>query len=302
MKMRGHGWLPSGIIAALLVPAVAHAGAIASNTALPVHDGELILRQQVIWARSTGDPTPAARELDAIAAPTVLFYGVDADLMLMGVLPFLYKRIAVTTAGGRVTRQTTGFGDLSAIARYTILARDAPGRTFRVAPFGGVKIPTGAQNEADALGRFPQPFQLGSGSWDPLAGAIVTWQTLRWELDLSATYQLRTEANAFRAGDEARGDGSIQYRLVPWRSLGPGVPSYVFGVVESSVVWNGRDEISGVVDPDSGGFSWYVAPGLQWISLRTVVEAAVQIPVARNSNGRGLKNDFVAVLSFRQSF
>jgi hypothetical protein len=300
--MRGDGLLPRGIIAALIVPAVAHAGPITSNTALPVHDGELIFREQAIWARSTGDPTPAARELDAIAAPSVLVYGVDADLMLMGVLPFLYKRIAVTTGGGRVTRHTTGFGDLSAIARYTILARDAPGRTFRVAPFGGVKIPTGAQNEADALGRFPQPFQLGSGSWDPLAGAIATWQTLRWELDLSGTYQLRTEANAFRAGDEARGDASLQYRLVPWRSLGPGVPSYVFGVVESSVVWNGRDHVSGAIDPDSGGFSWYLAPGLQWISLRTVVEAAIQIPVVLSTNGRALKNDFVAVLSFRQSF
>lgn len=287
---------------ALIAPAIAEAGPITSNTALPVHDGELIFRQQAMWLRSTGDPTPMARELDAIVAPSVLIYGANAELMLMGVLPFVYKHVAVTTPAGRVSRHTTGFGDLSAIARYTVFTDDAPGRTFRIAPFAGLKVPTGAQNEADALGRFPQPFQLGSGSWDPLAGAVLTWQTLRWELDVSGTYQLRTEANAFRAGDEARGDASIQYRIVPWGALGPGVPSYLFGVLESSAIWNGRDRVSGADDPNSGGFTWYLSPGLQWISLRTVVEGAVQLPVVRNANGQALKNDFVAVLSVRQSF
>jgi hypothetical protein len=105
--------------------------------------------------------------LNVVVAPTVLYYGVNADFTLLAVLPFLYKQVAVTTPMGRLTRSTSGFGDMMAAARYTALAIDHPGETFRVAPFAGVKLPTGAQNEADALGRFPQPFQLGSGSWDP---------------------------------------------------------------------------------------------------------------------------------------
>lgn len=295
-------WLRVPFFAVLLLSEVAQAGPITSNTALPVHSGELIFREQAIWMRSTGDPSPMDRDLNVLMAPSVLIYGVNADLMVMGVLPFLYKRIELATATGRVTRHTSGFGDLLAVARYTALAVDRPGETFRVAPFAGIKAPTGAQNEADALGRFPQPFQLGSGSWDPLGGAVLTWQTLQWELDASATYQLRTEANDFCAGDEARGDVSFQYRLLPWGELGPGVPSFLFGVIETALVWDGKNRVFGALDPDSGGFTWYVAPGLQWISKRSVVEAAVQIPAVQRTNGLGLRNDLVAVLSFRQSF
>jgi len=289
-------------VALLVLCSTAAAGPITSNTALPVHDGELIFRQQAIWLRSTGDPTPMSRRLDALVLPTVLLYGVDSRLMVMGVLPFMYKRIELTTPAGRVARHTTGFGDLTTVARYTALAIDKPGETLRIAPFAGLKLPTGAQNEADALGRYPQPFQLGSGSWDPLGGAVLTWQTLRWELDVSGAYQLRTEANDFRAGDEARGDASFQWRLIPWGRLGPGVPSYLFGVLETAVVWDGKDKVSGTENPDSGGFTWYVTPGLQWISERSIVEAAVEIPVVRQTNGFALKNDFIAVLGFRQSF
>lgn len=299
--MRGsncHRLIPS----LLIVAGAASAGPIISNTALPVHDGELIVRQQAIWMRAAGNPGAVPEELDVLAAPAVLVYGLNADLMLMGILPFFYKNVAVTLPSGRATRHTTGFGDLTAIGRYTVLALDAPGRTFRIAPFTGLKVPTGAQDEADALGRYPPVFQLGTGSWDPLAGAVVTWQTLRWELDASGTYQLRTEANGFRAGNEARGDASFQYRLVPWGKLGPGVPSYLFAVLEAAAVWSGRDRLGGADDPDSGGFAWYLTSGLQWISLRTVLEGGVQLPVVQRRNGRGLRNDFVAVLSFRQSF
>ncbi len=299
---RGKAVWPTVATFPLVVSTVVLAGPITSNTALPVHAGELILREQAIWLRSTGDPTPAGRNLDALVAATVLFFGVDSRWTVIGVLPFLYKRIELNGPTGRVARHTTGFGDLTTVVRYTAFALDMPNETFRIAPFAGLKLPTGAQNEADALGRYPQPFQLGSGSWDPLGGAVLTWQTLRWELDVSGTYQLRTEANDFRAGDEARADASFQYRLVPWGALGPGVPSYLFGVLETAAVWNRKDRAFGTEDPNSGGFTWYVAPGLQWICERSIIEGAVEIPVVHSVNGLALKNDFIAVLSFRQSF
>ncbi len=37
-----------------------------------------------------------------------------------------------------------------------------------------------------------------------------------------------------------------------------------------------------------------MAPGVQWVTVRTIVEAAVQIPVAKRRNGFGLREDFVA--------
>lgn len=296
-------------VVALLVPwaiavstTPADAGPITFNTALPVHTDEKIVREQVIWLRSTDDPSGMDRELNVIMVPSVLMYGVSPRLALFGILPFLYKDVRVATPMGRVDRSTSGFGDLTAMARLTAFIVDRKGETIRIAPFVGLELPTGADDEADALGRFPQPFQLGSGSWDPLGGVIFTWQTLRFEVDVSASYQLRTKANDFDAGDDVRAEASFQYRVVPWGQLGAGVPNYLFGVLELNAVWQGMDRIGDVSDRDSGGFTTYLAPGLQWVSLRTIVEAAVQIPVVQDSNGDALRNDFVVWLSVRRSF
>ncbi len=289
--------------AAATVPPSARAGAITFNTALPVHSGETIVREQVIWLRATDDPTSSHRELDVVSAPTVLVYGASPRWTLFGVIPVLDKRLELATPDGRrVERTASGLGDARAFVRATALEIDRPGETLRLAPFAGVKLPTGADDDADRLGRLPRPLQLGTGSWDPLGGLIFTWQTLGWELDTSASYQLRTEAHGVDGGDEARGDASFQYRVWPWREIGPGVPDWLFAVVETNAVWRGKDEVAGTADPDSGGFEAYVAPGLQWITLRTVLEAAVQIPVVQHVDGRGLGDDFIARLSFRMNF
>ncbi|MCZ6807982.1 MAG: transporter [Deltaproteobacteria bacterium] len=300
-------WISSLVLAgALIWTSRAEAGPITFNTALPVHANELIVREQVIWLRATDDPSPMNRNLNIIAVPTVLVYGAHPRVAVFGILPFLYKRldVTITTPSGeqRVRRSTSGFGDLSTFVRVTALQIDRPRETIRLAPFAGLKMPTGATGIADDLGQLPPALQLGSGSWDPFLGLIFTWQKLRWEFDVSGSYLVRTQANDFNAGDEARGDASFQYRVVPWGEVGPGVPSWLFAVLETNVVWQGRDEIAGVENPDSGGLNWYLAPGLQWITLRTVLEAAVQIPVLTRTNGQGLGQDFIARLSFRMNF
>lgn len=283
-------------------PGLLSAGPITFNTALPVHVGEWIVRQQTIWLRATDDPSPVGRELSVLVAPTVVVYGFNRRVALFAIEPFLAKQIEVRTPAGPATRAVTGFGDLTTLARVTAVAIDRPGETVRLAPFAGLKLPTGADDRADGLGRLPQALQLGSGSWDPLLGTVFTWQRLGWELDASASYQRRTEANGFEAGDEGAGEVSFQYRLVPRGALGSGVPSYLYAVVESNAVWRGRDRLAGTPDPDSGGFTLSVAPGLQWVTLRTVLEAAVQVPVVEHTNGLGLREDFAARLSLRVSF
>jgi len=140
---------------------------ITFNTALPVAKDEFVFRQQLISGQSDDDPSGADRDRTAQAAVSVLGYGVTNKLVLFGVLPYLDNELKITTGGQRVTRSTNGFGDLSVFGRYTVVQRDRPGRNFRVAPFFGIKAPTGEDDETDALGRLPPSVQVGSGSWDP---------------------------------------------------------------------------------------------------------------------------------------
>jgi len=178
---------------------------------------------------------------------------------------------------------------------------DAPGRTFRVAPFAGIEAPTGDDNETDSFGRLPASVQPGSGSWDPFGGIVATYQTLQFQFDAQASYQANTEANDFEFGDVARLDASLQYRLWP-RTLGGGVPGFLYGVLETNLVHKDKNESGGVDDENSGGITLFIVPAVQYVTKRWIVETAVQLPVFQNLNGTALENEYIVRAGFRLNF
>ncbi len=271
---------------------------ITTNTALPVTEGHGVLRLQAKYLRSSDDPAPLDRELRVWAAPVVGVYGATSKLALLAVLPVLDKSFRRRTPTGRETLEASGLGDASFLARYTLFQRDRPGQTLRVAPLVGMEVPTGDDDGEDAGGRLPPPLQLGSGSWDPVVGLVATWQTLASEIDASVSYGFNTEANRFRFGDEARADIAYKVRLAP-RTLGRGVPAFLFAAAESNLIWQDRNRMDGQVDRDSGGTVWYVAPGLQYVTVRYIIEAAVQLPVVQELNGSALETELIVTLGAR---
>ncbi len=294
------------VMAILLISVVPWSTQIAAapitfNTALPVAVGEFIAREQLIVNQSGHDPGDADRERTAKAAVSILGYGVNSKLAVFGVLPYRDNELKVTTGGQRRKRSASGFGDLSVFGRYTVVKRDWPGRNFRVAPFGGIKAPTGDDDKRDSLGRLPASVQVGSGSWDPFAGVVLTYQTLDYQVDGQFSYQAKNEANDFEAGDVARLDISLQYRLLP-RELTGGLPDFLYGVIEANLVHQQKNRVDGDTDPDSGGTRLFLAPGLQYVTKRWIAEAAVQVPVSQDLNGDALENDYIGRLSVRFNF
>jgi len=284
------------------LPTGANAASQTFNTALPVAKGEFVFREQFLYRKADEDPSAANRDLEVLGGISVLGYGATGDLALFGAVPFLDKSLDLTTSGGaRVNRDTSGLGDIRLFGRYTAFRADAKGRTFRIAPFAGVELPTGDDDDTDSLGKLPATLQLGSGSWDPFFGVVATWQTLDYQIDVQASYKLNTDANGFEFGDELRLDASLQYRLWP-RELGRGVPGFLYGVVEGNFVHRAKNRIGGADDPDSGGEQFFISPGLQYVAKRWVAEAIVQLPVAQNLNGAALEDDVIVRAGFRVNF
>ncbi len=271
------------------------------NTALPVAQGEFVFREQFVLDQSGDDPSAADRDRRAWALVSVLGYGATPDLALFGIVPYVDKSLEATQGGVRRTRSASGLGDASLFGRYTVYHRDWPGRTLRVAPFVGLELPTGEDDERDGFGRLPPSVQPGSGSWDPFGGLVLTYQTLDFQVDAQASYKANTQANGFEFGDVARLDGSLQYRLWP-RELGAGVPGFLYGVLEANLIHQDKNRIDGKDDPNSGGVSLFVLPGLQYVTKRWIVEAGVQIPVVQDLNGTALEKDYIFRAGFRFNF
>lgn len=291
---------------AALVALYASAGAvwgapITFNTALPVSDGSYVLREQFMFMKNADDPSPMRRNMKVTGLVSVLGYGVTRDFALFGMLPWFDKHLDLRMGGSDISRQKSGVGDFTLLGRYTAYEYNAPGQTFRIAPYLGVKAPTGEDSARDGFGRLPPQVQSGSGSWDTLGGAVLTYQTLDFEIDSQVSYKANREAHGFQAGNVASLDASLQYRLWP-RHLGTGVPAFLYGLLEANLVHSAMDRNGGTVDPNSGGSTLFIAPGLQYVTQKWIVETGVQIPVSQRLNGTALKNDYIFSTGFRVNF
>lgn len=272
----------------------ARAAAINTDTALPVHQGEFIWREQFRFLKAED----STRDLEVIAVPSVFVYGVTEKFALIGVVPYLDKTLKM----GGVERGDNGLGDTTLMGRYQVFQMDRPGETFRGQLLGGLKFPTGQDDERDSLGRLPQPLQLGSGSYDPIVAGVFTWQRLRWQADFDVAYKINTEANDFRFGNTLSHDAAFQYRLLPWTLPEQGVPSFVYGVLELNGIWAERNKLDGGKVGDSGGYTLFLSPGLQYVTRRWVAEISVQLPIVQELNGNQLKTDYVLNAGFRIQF
>ncbi len=274
---------------------------ITTNTALPISAGGGMLRIQTKIIRSSGNQADADRQLTVVAVPFVVVYGVTRKLAAFGIVPLLDKRMESTSEGALGKRNVSGLADVRFFLRYTFVQKDSRGATLRIAPFAGTMIPTGSRDVADDMGTLPRPLQLGTGSWSPFAGVVLTRQTFAWQIDASFSYQYNPEAGGFRFGDEARLDLASKIRLLP-RQLGGGLPNFFYANLESNLIWRGENEMNGVENLDSGGVIWYLDPGIQYVTRRMVFESAIQIPVIQDLNGSALKNDFIFVISVRIAY
>lgn len=287
-------WIISGISTVLSAP-------ITFNTALPVAEDEFIGRVQYVINQSDDDPSGANRDRTAQTIVSVLGYGVNSKLAVFGVLPYRDNELKLTMGDQHNTRETSGLGDVMLFGRYTVLQRDRPGRNFRVAPFAGFKAPTGDGDDGDALGTLPASVQVGSGAWDLFGGIVATYQTLDYQIDAQVSYRANNEANNFEAGDVMRLDGSLQYRLWP-RTLNGGVPGFLYGVIEANLINQDKNHVGSSDDPNSGGARLFLTPGIQYVTKRWIVEAAVQLPVVQDLNGTALENDYILRVGFRVNF
>ena len=263
------------------------------NTALPVAEGRVILRLQSRFLRFQMEET--GRTLEVLAFPWVAAWGASSRLAVIGVFPYVMKW---SHAPETPAQSASGLSDLTLIARYTAFHRDRPGQTIRLAPLLSLRVPAGSSTRADARGRLPLYLQPGSGAWTPGVGVTFTWQRLSGQLDAALEWFSPMTRHGLRLGRQLQWDLGYRRRIFP-RQLSAGVPGFLYLAVESNFHVLGARHEDGTAIPGTQRTVWLVSPGIQYVTRRWVVEAAVQIPAFQDVGRRAFRVRPSWILSFR---
>ncbi len=281
----GRGIAVFAFVLCMLVFEGSWAAPIATNTALPLSADELIVRQQLVMTRSSDRNSGISRSVDRFESRTVMGYGFSSKFALFGVLPL----VDISTEIGAASSSEFGLGDAALFARYEVYRSDQPGQTIRIAPYAGVRLPTGRDGKT------------GDGSTDVFGGLIATIASTQWVLDSQLRYDHNREANGFERGDSTSFESSFQYRLSPGK-ITQETRAFVFGVLELSANYYERNRLGGVTDPNSGGFQVFLTPGLQYSARRWIADLGVKVPVLNDLNGTALETDYSVLASIRVNF
>jgi hypothetical protein len=199
-----------------------------------------------------------------------------------------------------------GIGDLTLFGQYRFFNQNHT----ELAALFGLKTPTGRTNDLTAQGElFDAEFQPGSGSWDPLLGLAWTHHEGKWSYDGNVLYTLATTGTQNTdLGDRFQYNFAVSYRL---SSLGSGERPMFHGaeqheegddghhhehghestgpsldlVLELNGEWHAKQMANGISDPNSGGNTIFISPGLRLSQDKWSGFVSMGIPIVDDLNG-----------------
>lgn len=240
-------------------------------------------------------------------------YGVTDDFMVAVRLPYVRRtgiREAEEVAPGALEVEdlgmADGIGDLTLFGQYRFFNQSGT----ELAVLFGLKTPTGKTNDLTQEGApFDAEFQPGSGSWDPLLGLALTHHEGKWSFDANVLYTLATEGvQNTDLGDRFQYNFAVSYHLTSLGSVeqpmfhGAGLheegddahhhghdheatgPSLDL-VLELNGEWHAEQVTNGISDPNSGGTTLFISPGLRFSQDTWSSFVSFGIPIVDDLNG-----------------
>ncbi|RMD68337.1 MAG: transporter [Gammaproteobacteria bacterium] len=219
------------------------------------------------------------------------------------------------------TMTSQGMGDTMLMTKTLLYADDPLIPTRQASLFLGMSLPTGSIHET--FHNHPSPMvngtihpfgmQLGSGTFDPIAGLLYQGSKSPWWWGANAMTTLRLYDNelGYRLGNELRLDlyamRQLRYDLVAEFQLNGRWKGKIRG--EHELIAKGEGHVdndpakplaSPLFDPDNyGGTELALTLGLQWQPRPLhIVNLQVGVPIYQDLNGPQLAEDFRVMLTY----
>ena len=155
-----------------------------------------VVRNQL---RSEGQevPNPSNQDVFVFAQVFAVPVRINSDTVFTAVTRVLHKQLNFTTPGSsRQQLSDTGLGDTTLLLKRRFYLDNFQGGGIQLALLGGVKLPTGDDNQRDDQGNLlPAGLQLGTGSVDVPVGLVFTAFKDRFGFNSSFLYQFNNESN-----------------------------------------------------------------------------------------------------------
>ena len=186
----------------------------------------------------------------------------------------------------------SGLGDVSLIGNLRLYQKTGDRFTFTWTALGGLKLPTGDSRRLGgpdfAAGIGGHDLALGSGSYDGVVGTGVSAQGVRFFVNASAQYAIRTEGDfGHRYANDLTWSGGPGVILLSTDRAKLGLQFLVSGEGK------GRDTVHGVPDQDSAASAIYVGP--QWSfawNNRLSAQFGADLPVNYSNTGTQVVVDY----------
>jgi hypothetical protein len=289
----------------------------ASVTYEYINFGGLSDADLIAGALASGSHVHSISTIEAIALSYA--YGITKDFTVSLRLPWI-RRTGIHEAEFEepdpdpefnIRGGDSGIGDLTALGQYRFYNNAAT--QTEAALLAGIKAPTGATDRNNKQGeRFDAEFQPGSGSWDGLFGLAFTQRSGPWSFDANVLYVLVTKGTQETdLGDRFLYNAAISYRLTglnrpsPMKLGAMPEPMWHNGphtheqehheeapagpaldlVLELNGEWHAKETDDGIKDPNSGGNTIYVSPGVRLSMDKWSGFVSVGIPIVNDLNG-----------------
>ena len=240
-----------------------------------------------------------------------VMYAPTGNLTLMAMAPYIKNSMDHRTRMGTTfTTGSEGIGDVQLGALYGLIEWNAQHLHLNLR----ISAPTGSINEKDRTpmgrDRLPYPMQLGSGTWDLVAGLTYGGREGKWAWGSQATGTVRLQDendNDYRLGNRLDVTGWLVRDIAHGWNTSLRIDGQVWGDI------NGADprlnkNIVPTADPDlRGGKRIDVLVGVNYVTKGGVhnghtfgIEAGV--PAWQNLDGPQLKTRWTVMAGWQYSF
>ena len=221
-------------------------------------------------------------------------WGVDRDLTLTALLPYVYRRLRMSNPF--VDQSAEGLGDIALLGKYRFLRREGNLRSSNLSLLLGLEVPTGSTRISDAGLRALPAVQPGTGALNPFVAISGTHGFVKTRIDATLFAKFNQEGSqGIQQGNFFAASLGIGHRF--WMEKYPGAT----WAASLGLQWRhqSRGDNSGQLLTNSGFDQLLLFPKISGHPRPNLdLQVGLRMPLIQDYNGEQLGRGLEFILAF----